>query len=157
MIDTCGLLADCCSSLNISSTVLCLSTLGFFLGTRLYVPILLFFLRDEKPAEYDPTAQVNNTHSHGKTHPAIIGTFLRIPRTKWVFLRHLVGAWLELEELKELQALWELLVKQSALMLAYLVDSEVDGSEQVTAEKISAHQTQPESPFWHFLLLLIPC
>lgn len=56
---TCGLLAVAVwwSSLNISSTVFCLSTLVFFLGTRLYVPILLFFLRDDNPPELEPAAQ----------------------------------------------------------------------------------------------------
>lgn len=54
---TCGLVAVCCSSLNMSSTVFCLSTLVFFLGTRLYVPILLFFLRNDNPPELDPAAQ----------------------------------------------------------------------------------------------------
>lgn len=37
--------------LNISITVLCLSTLLFFLGTRLYVPILRFFFRDTAAAK----------------------------------------------------------------------------------------------------------
>lgn len=54
---TCGLVAVCCSSLNISSTDFCLSTLVFFLGTRLYVPILLFFLRIDNPPELEPGAQ----------------------------------------------------------------------------------------------------
>lgn len=45
-----------CSSLNISITVFCLSTLVFFFGTRLYVPILLFFLRDDNPPEIAPAA-----------------------------------------------------------------------------------------------------
>lgn len=56
-VHTCGTLADCCSTLNISSMVLCLSTLVFFLGTRLYVPILLFFFRDENPPAYGPTVE----------------------------------------------------------------------------------------------------
>lgn len=46
------------------------------------------------------------------------------------------------------------------LKLAYPVDSEVDGSEQGTAERISERQVQhgsPFSPFWHSLLPLIPC
>lgn len=71
----------------------------------------------------------------------------------------------ELKELKELEELQlaEVLVKwmtQFVLKLACLVDSEVDGSGKRTAVWISVHQAQcesPLSPFWHFLLLLIPC
>ncbi len=83
-------------------------------------------------------------------------------------LSDLVGAWLELEEpqelgeLKEPQELQEpwVLVKPFVLKLAYPVDFEVDGSEGRTAVRISERQVQQESPFspfWHSLLLLIPC
>lgn len=51
-------------------------------------------------------------------------------------------------------------MKRCVLKLACLVDSEVDGSERMTAARISAHRVQrdyPFSPIWHSLLLLIPC
>lgn len=69
--------------------------------------------------------------------------------------KSLVGAWLgpQLEELELVEVLLVKLMKPFVLKLAYLKDSEVDGSERRTA----AHQVQRESPFWHSLLLLIPC
>lgn len=70
----------------------------------------------------------------------------------------------EMEEPEVSQELQEVLVKQTmkrfVLKLAYSVDSEVDGSERRTAARISERQVQqesPSSPFWHFLLLVIPC
>lgn len=70
----------------------------------------------------------------------------------------------EPQEPEVLQELQEVLVKQTmkqfVLKLAYSVDSEVDGSERGTAVRISERQLRqesPSSPFWHFLLLLIPC
>lgn len=81
----------------------------------------------------------------------------------------------ELEKPKELQVLQELpvlqelevavvdeeelvkLMKQFVLKMAYLADSEVGGSEWVTAVRISAGRVQRESPFWQSLLLLTPC
>lgn len=69
----------------------------------------------------------------------------------------------ELEEPEELQVAEVLarLTEPFVLKLAYPVDSEVDGSEwRRTAARISEHQVQrgsPFSPFWHSLLLLIPC
>lgn len=52
------------------------------------------------------------------------------------------------------------LMRVFVLELAYLVDSEVDGSERRTAARMTQGQMQhwsSFSPFWHFLLLLIPC
>lgn len=77
-------------------------------------------------------------------------------------LSDLVGVWLKLEEqhvMQELQELQELVkrMKLFVLKLAYPVDSEVDGSERRTDARMSEHQMQHESPFWHSLLLLIPC
>lgn len=48
----------------------------------------------------------------------------------------------ELKKLKNLQALWKLLVKpmkRCVLKMAFLVNSEVDGSTQVAPGRISAH------------------
>lgn len=62
--------------------------------------------------------------------------------------------------LRELQEVLVKLMKQFVLKLAYLVDSEVDGSARRTAVRISECQMQRESPFspvWQSLLLLIPC
>lgn len=84
---------------------------------------------------------------------------------------NLAGAWLgqEQEKPKELPVLQELevavveqqvlvkLMMQFVLKMAYLVDSEVGGSERVTAVRISAGRVQHETPFWHSLLPLIPC
>lgn len=81
-------------------------------------------------------------------------------------LSDLFGAWLGLElELEKPEELEEPLVLVRwmtlfVLKLACLVDSEVDGSERRTAARISVRQARresPFSPFWHFLLLLIPC
>lgn len=52
------------------------------------------------------------------------------------------------------------LMRVFVLERAYLVDSEVDGSEQRTVARMTHGQMQhwsSFSPFWHFLLLLIPC
>ena len=80
-----------------------------------------------------------------------------------------------LQELQEPQVLWvlseeleepqveEALVKMLRLFVlkpAYPMESEVDGSERRTAVTMSELQVQresPFSPFWHSLLLLIPC
>lgn len=61
---------------------------------------------------------------------------------------YLGEAWQELENLQELPVLWELLVKQCVLKLAFLVDPEVDGSAQepAAAETTSAHPVRLENP-----------
>lgn len=66
------------------------------------------------------------------------------------------------EEMEEPQVEEELekMLRLFVLKPAYPMESEVDGSERRTAAKMSELQVQresPFSPFWHSLLLLIPC
>lgn len=66
----------------------------------------------------------------------------------------------ESEVLRELQEVLVKPMKRFVLKLAYPADSEVDGSARRTVARISERRVQresPFSPFWHSLLLLIPC
>lgn len=132
-------MAVCCSSLNISSTVFCLNTLVLFFGTRLYVPILLFFLRDDNPPEIGPAAMKKKGEKKKKKR-----IFKRKPPPPKMLsnIKQILGSdnldevSLRLEE----KSVKEPLVRPRGpfvLKLPYPVNFEVNGSEERTAARMS--------------------
>lgn len=162
---TWGCLAALWSSWNISRTDFCLSTLVFFLGTRLYVPILLFFLRADSPPWHEPTAQERTMHIL-KRKETLYSSFLqklvafkpqaRKTKTKC----HLEKVWLWEEEEEEAglqEALVRLMEEFVLKLLACVLESEVDGSQEATGASTSPGRCSWFSPAWRFWPLVVPC